>query len=156
MSNSVTFESAQDSDSLWVVRDQVRFRGTLHGTNIELIEVEVPPGAGTPLHYHASPEIFRVLSGEITFMSLKDGSEQQNVAREGDVIRVPSNVPHGYVNMSKTPARVLAVLESSMVDFFRELGSPVQAFGPPTPEELGRVGAACAKYGISMAQSGRP
>lgn len=148
MTGTITLTPSQDVETLWVIRDRVRFGGHLDGTPVTLLEVEVPPGSGTPLHRHASPEIFRVLSGEVTFTTVENGREKHMVARAGDVLNVPSQVPHGYRNAGGMPAEVLVVLDRAMEAFFREIGTQAPGFGPPSPEEMARIGTACARHGI--------
>lgn len=53
-------------DTLWVVADRIRFLGGLPGSPLHLLEVEVPPGSGTPPHRHPAAEMFYVVSGELT------------------------------------------------------------------------------------------
>lgn len=53
------------AEALWVIRDRVTFKGGIEGTDMALLEVEVPPGSGTPPHRHASAETFVILTGEI-------------------------------------------------------------------------------------------
>jgi len=152
MTSAVSLTASKDINTIWVVRDRVRFSGQLEGTPVVMLEVQVPPGAGTPLHRHASPELFRVLSGEVVFTTFENGAERRMVGRPGDVLSVPSNAPHGYVNMSSEPAELLVVLDRAMEAFFRDIGSEVPGSGPPTPEEMERVIAACAKHGVSFVE----
>lgn len=153
---TITLTPSHNIETLWVVRDRVRFSGRLPGTQTIMLEVQVPPGAGTPPHRHASPELFRVLSGEVTFTTVQDGHEQRTVAHAGDVLSVPSNVPHGYINSGNEPADLLVLLDQTMEAFFREVGSPTPGFGPPSPEELARVEVACAKHGVKFVQTQTP
>jgi quercetin dioxygenase-like cupin family protein len=156
MTDTIMLTPSRNMSTLWVVRDRVRFGGHLHHTPFVILEVQVPPGAGTPLHQHASPELFRVLSGEITFTTLKDGIEHRMIGRAGDVLSVPSNEPHGYINASDAAAEMLVILDRTMWAFFGEIGSEAPGFGPPTQEELARIWAACAKYGISFVETTSP
>ncbi|MBX7133570.1 MAG: cupin domain-containing protein [Fimbriimonadaceae bacterium] len=149
MPNTITATHRDDADALWVVRDRVRFMGDLAGTDLSVIEIEVPPGSGTPPHTHASPEIFRVLTGEITFGLFEDGPPQQVRAEPGTVVTVPSHVGHNYANMSSEIASMLVVVEESMTQFFRDLGrAATPPAGPPSENEIAEVMAACARHGI--------
>ncbi|SMF53475.1 Cupin domain-containing protein [Tistlia consotensis] len=150
MTPSITLTPASDIDTLWVIRDRVRFSGQLGGTQAVMLEVEVPPGATVPVHRHVSPELYRVLSGEVVFTTLVDGLERQMTGRAGDVLDVPSGAPHGYANNSGRPAEMLVVVDRTMAAFFRDLGTTVAAEGPPSEAELARVGEACARHGISF------
>lgn len=141
----------EQAEQLWVVRDRVHFMGALDGTELHVLEVEVPPGSGTPPHVHESPEIFRVLSGELTFGRFGAGAPEFTVAGAGTVVTVPSRVPHNYQNASQAPARMLVVLERSMAEFFRDLGRrEAPPAGPPSEAEIAEVMAACARHGITL------
>jgi quercetin dioxygenase-like cupin family protein len=140
-----------DADALWVVRDRVRFMGDVDGTSLSVLEVEVPPGSGTPPHRHASPEIFRVLSGTLTFGRFGEGAPAFTAADAGTVVTVPGDVPHNYANTGTTTATMLVVVERSMAAFFRDLGVvDAPPPGPPTEAEIAAVLAACARHGITM------
>jgi quercetin dioxygenase-like cupin family protein len=148
---SASFVRTENAETLWVVRDQVRFMGDVEGRDLSVLEVMVPPGSGTPPHMHESAEIFRVLKGEITFGLFDTMPPRQIVAGPGSVITVAPREAHNYVNSGDTPAEMLVVLESSMAAFFRDLGrkeAPEQ--GPPTPAELEDVMRACDRHGISV------
>ncbi|MGG5817897.1 cupin domain-containing protein [Falsiroseomonas sp. HW251] len=149
---SVTLTRAEALETLWVMADRIRFAGVLPGTDLVVAEVTVPPGAGTPMHAHASPELFRVMSGILDFETLEDGARKVMRAGPGDVLRVAPQAPHGYANAGETPAEVLVVLDRTMEAFFREIGSPEPAQGPPGPEDFARIGAACARHGIAFVE----
>lgn len=71
------------------------FRGLHHGAgDVSFIWVEAQPGEGPRLHRHPYAETFIVLEGEVTFTV---GGEQV-VARTGDIVVGPANVPHRFVN----------------------------------------------------------
>jgi quercetin dioxygenase-like cupin family protein len=151
MSSSIGVVRGAEADALWVVRDRIRFLGEVAGSDLAVVEVEVPPGSGTPPHRHASPEIFRVLSGELTFGSFGDGPPTEVAAGAGTVVTVPSDVPHNYRNAGAAPASMLVVVERSMVAFFRELGRrEAPPAGPPGDDEIAAVLTACARHGITI------
>jgi quercetin dioxygenase-like cupin family protein len=151
MSATISIVRGADADAVWVIRDRVRFMGEVAGTDLAVLEVEVPPGSGTPPHLHASPEIFRVLSGELTFGFFEAGPPTQTVAGAGTVVTVPSRVPHNYQNAGPVPASMLVVVERSMAAFFRDLGrTDAPPAGPPSEEEIAAVLAACARHDITI------
>lgn len=151
MSSPIRIVHPADADTLWVVRDRIRFMGEVPGTELAVLEVEVPPGSGTPPHLHASPELFRVLAGEISFARFAEGPPTWTVAGPGTVVTVPSGAPHGYRNDSAAPASLLVVVERPMVGFFRDIGrkEPPPA-GPPTDAEIASVLAACNRHQITL------
>ncbi|MFZ0098340.1 MAG: cupin domain-containing protein [Gemmobacter sp.] len=148
---SATVTTLSDAPSVWVVGDQVRFMGDVDGANLSVVEVTVMPGSGTPPHRHASPEIFRVTEGEVTFGIFGDGPPRMITAGVGTVVTVPSWLGHNYSNQSDKPARFAAVLEHEMVEFFKDVGTDVMPpQGPPSDELFGRIMAACQRHGIQM------
>ncbi|TBB81086.1 cupin domain-containing protein [Rhizobium ruizarguesonis] len=140
-----------EADCLWVVADKIRFLGNLPGSSIELLDIEVPAGSGTPPHTHESAELLYVLEGELTVRQF--GAEIPPVlihAGPGTSVRIPSRVPHNYVNESGKLVRMLVMLEASMVAFFRDIGSAEPASGPP---DFGQIGAAMERHGIEALAS---
>lgn len=147
----VTVTRPEEADSLWVVRDRMRFVGEVAGTALAIVQVEVPPGSGTPPHRHASIEIFSVQRGQLTFGRYGDGGPTFITCEAGAVVTVPSEVPHNYQNSGDGPATMLVVVEQSMIAFFRDIGraeAPPDA--PPSSSEIAAVLDACARHGVTM------
>ncbi|KFL24916.1 cupin domain-containing protein [Brucella intermedia] len=147
MSIQVTY--AQDGEARWVVADRIRFLGGPAGANLELVEVEIPPGSGTPPHSHASPELFYILDGEITIRHFAASKPPEVVAaRAGTSVRIDGHAPHNYVNESDRSARMLVLVEPSMTAFFREIGTAE----PQAAPDFARIGAAMQRHGIEALQ----
>lgn len=67
-------------------------------------ETNSEPGQFVPVHIHATQDEFiLVQEGELDLKL--DGKWLK--AREGDVVRMPMGVPHGYFNKSDKPCRAL-------------------------------------------------
>jgi oxalate decarboxylase/phosphoglucose isomerase-like protein (cupin superfamily) len=67
-------------------------------------ETNSEPGQHVPVHIHSTQDEFiLVQEGEL---ALKLGGEWLT-AREGDVVKMPRGVPHGYFNKSDKPCRAL-------------------------------------------------
>ncbi|MBO3759751.1 cupin domain-containing protein [Ciceribacter sp. L1K22] len=148
---SATFVSPDSAETLWVVRDKVRFMGDVEGKNLSVLEVMVPPGSGTPPHMHDSAEIFRVLDGEITFGLFDTLPPRHIVAGPGSVVTIGSGEPHNYVNTGGRPAEMLVIVDTAMKQFFKDLGRVEEPeYGPPSAAEIAQVQEACARHGISM------
>jgi len=153
MSSSITITTPATASTVWVIRDRITFLGAVPGTDLALLEVEVPPGSGTPPHTHASPEVFRVLRGELTFGIFADTPPREVAAGAGTVVTIPPHAPHNYRNATDQPATVFVVVDRTMVDFFRDLGRrEAPAGGPPSEAEIDGVLAACARHQISLLQ----
>ncbi|ODN68949.1 cupin domain-containing protein [Methylobrevis pamukkalensis] len=136
---------ADGGETLWVVADRIRFLGGLSGSDLELLDIEVPPGSGTPPHTHRSPEMFHILEGELTVREFGAGRAPRTVlAGPGTAVRIPSMLPHNYSNESGGPVRMLVLIEKTMIDFFRDIG----ASEPQGEPDFAKIGAAMQRHGI--------
>jgi mannose-6-phosphate isomerase-like protein (cupin superfamily) len=73
------------------------FQGIQHqDTNVSFIWVDMPPGGTIRLHKQPYEEIFIIQEGEATFTV---GFATLD-ARAGQVIIVPADVPHKFMNLS--------------------------------------------------------
>lgn len=70
-----------------------------------VIFVAAEPGRGPSLHKHPYAELFFVLEGEATF---SDGADTRLVGA-GDVVIVPPEQPHAFVNSGDTALRQIDV-----------------------------------------------
>jgi mannose-6-phosphate isomerase-like protein (cupin superfamily) len=74
------------------------FQGSQHhDTNVSFIWVDMPPGGAIRLHKHPYQEIFIIQEGIATFTV---GSATLE-ARAGQIILVPAEVPHKFMNLSQ-------------------------------------------------------
>ncbi len=135
-----------NADALWVVVDRIRFLGGLPGSDLELIEVDVPPGSGTPPHAHASPEMFHVVEGTLTIRNFAGPVPEAAEVGPGSTVRVNGWVPHNYSNDSQRPVRMLVLLEDSMIAFFRDIGTVDR----PEQPDFAAIAAAMEKHGIRL------
>jgi mannose-6-phosphate isomerase-like protein (cupin superfamily) len=73
------------------------FEGIQHqDTNVSFIWVDMPPGGTIRLHQHPYEEIFIIQEGVATF-TVGSGTLE---ARAGQIILVPAEVPHKFMNLS--------------------------------------------------------
>jgi quercetin dioxygenase-like cupin family protein len=72
-----------------------------HNTNVSFIWVDMPPGGTVRLHKHPYQEIFIIQEGVSTFTV---GSETLE-AHAGQIIIVPADIPHKFMNLSNGPLR---------------------------------------------------
>lgn len=95
---------------------------------LTVIETTNAPGFGPPLHRHAETEIFRVLEGRYLFEV--DG--KRFTGETGDVICVPGNAAHGFVNITDAPARQLVMIMPAFdaAAFFTGLGAVMRGGVP--------------------------
>jgi quercetin dioxygenase-like cupin family protein len=79
--------------------------GREHGAGVSLILVDAEPGDGPRLHRHPYEELFVVHEGTATF---RVGAGEVP-ATAGDVVVVPPNTPHGFVNSGSDRLRLTAI-----------------------------------------------
>jgi mannose-6-phosphate isomerase-like protein (cupin superfamily) len=72
------------------------FEGIHQDTNVSFIWVDMPPGGAIRLHKHPYEEIFIIQEGVSTF-TVGSGTLE---AHTGQIIIVPAEVPHKFMNLS--------------------------------------------------------
>ena len=138
--SKVSVRRPGDGESVTVAGDRYRLLavGPETDTAYMIMEAEVPPGGGPPLHTHSREEEgFYVLDGEMTFEA--DG--ETVVAGPGTFLNLAKGSRHRFENRSDRPARMLILCAPAGIEgMFRE------AAGKPPPE----LGPICARYGITI------
>jgi quercetin dioxygenase-like cupin family protein len=88
-------------------RDEVRrFEGRDIGASVSCFLVAaIPPGGGPVLHRHPYEETFIVQKGEVTFTA----GGQTVEARAGQIVVVPANTPHKFVNAGDGPLAMVTI-----------------------------------------------
>ena len=79
-------------------------RQVIHGSKMTLARIHIKKDAAVPSHHHENEQFSLVVSGMVCF-ELED---KKVVLKPGEVIHIPSNVPH----------RVVALEESVAMDIF--------------------------------------
>ena len=102
-------ETTSTREYLVVERDELRdseLRGCEYGdVNVSLIFVDVGPGEGPRLHWHAYEEIFIMLDGQSRFTVGAHTVE----ARAGQILIVRAGVPHKFVNVGEGRLRQIDI-----------------------------------------------
>jgi len=107
-------------------------------------ELVVPPGSNVPPpHSHAaSEELVYVLEGTLRYSV---GGETRDL-RPGEVMATPRGVVHAFANPHAVAARALVINTPDIgADFFRAVGSIVNAGGPP---DRAALQATMQRYGL--------
>ena len=108
----------------------------------------IPPGFVVPLHSHADPETFLMLSGELEGLAMSPEGFAWIPVGPGDIFHVPGNAKHAWRNPSPEPAVTIIVSTTRIGRFFRELGTPVgTTAGPPSDDAIQRFLEAAERYG---------
>ena len=95
-------------------RDEVRrFEGRDLGSRVScFLVMKIPPGGGPVLHRHPYEETFIVEEGEVTFTA--DGETIE--ARGGQVVVVPADAPHKFVNSGEGPLKMVTIHSSDHME----------------------------------------
>lgn len=81
------------------------FVGEKHGAPISIYFVNAPPGRGPVLHKHPYVEtvIVQEGTGRITV------GDQQREVKPGDIVVIPPETPHRFINIGATPLRQIDI-----------------------------------------------
>ena len=121
---------------------------------VSVLEHRAPHGNSPPLHVHRNEdEIFHILEGEMLFRV----ADRDVHAGTGDTLLAPKGIPHTYRINSADGARWLTIIRGGDFEgFVRSFGRPAQRSGlpdpsgPPTPEQVEALAAACSRHGIEL------
>ena len=154
--NRVHHVPAGSGPAYWGPGDQIRFilTGEQTGGAFFLAEVLVPPGGGPPPHIHdREDETFYLLQGTLTIHV----DDQTIYASEGHCAHLPRGIVHYFRNTGEGTARMLVTATPAGIEkYFEEAFNPAgDDQAPPlvTPELIGRLMAASAKYGQTVLPS---
>ena len=112
-----------------------------------IIDQEVPPGHGPPLHVHRrETEIFYVAAG--TF-DVQCGNEVHRLDA-GSLFVGPRDIPHRFENVGESPGRlVLTVIPGNFANYFLEVADV------PADDETQMMDI-LAKYEVELIDDHRP
>lgn len=83
-----------------------KFEGYLYDdTSVSFFLVNVPTGKGALLHTHPYEEIHIAQAGQARYTV--DGESIE--VHAGQIVIVPPNTPHGFVNLSEEPFRAIGI-----------------------------------------------
>ncbi|EPE99289.1 cupin domain-containing protein [Rhizobium grahamii] len=151
MSNSFVKAPAQASAKVFfVLGDRIERRARLQGAWLNIFDITVPAGSRTPLHRHASPEVFRIIEGRLTIRRATEKGIDEFEATAGDIVRIEANQPHAYSNTGPEAAVFSAIVDSDMADFLEAAGSQEPPKAVPSKETMERMKAAANAHGITI------
>ncbi|TQN28286.1 cupin domain [Haloactinospora alba] len=116
-----------------------------------VMEAEIPPGNGPPLHiHHNEDEMFYLLDGTLEIVD----ADRAFTAEAGCFLLLPRGSAHRFTNVSDRPARILMLFSpSGFEEFFLEVGTEAVRGQAPaaeqSPAEIARsMRVAEERYGI--------
>ena len=143
--------TTHDTFPLMGARAQVLATGDDTADAWEALELDLGPGARSPLHTLSADKLFHVVAGrvavtvgdEVRDVGVRDaersgaGPSDEDAERSGagpsSTVFVPAGVPHRYENTSGERARMLVIVTGrSQVEFLRGM-SRLTADGRPDP-----------------------
>lgn len=80
-------------------------KGEDHGATTSLILDRSEPGQGPRLHKHPYDETWVVIAGSLTFEAGPDQFE----AGPGDIVVVPPDTPHRFINSGSEPSDLVCI-----------------------------------------------
>ena len=99
-----------DLEQLPFVGMSYEFVGETQGAPFSAYIVKAEPGQGPPLHKHPYVEVAFTLEGRAT---ITVGDEQRE-AKPGDIVVIPANTPHRFVNSGESILRQIDIHASPM------------------------------------------
>ncbi|MBV9386541.1 MAG: cupin domain-containing protein [Chroococcidiopsidaceae cyanobacterium CP_BM_ER_R8_30] len=140
--------------SVSIVGDILTFKAVGEDTNGQytLVEVQVDPDIGPPLHiHHREDETFYIQEGELEFQL----GDQIIIATPGTFLYSPKGHVHRFTNKTNQRAKMLAwYMPAGIERYFAEVGvevdSPDAPSVPASPERIEQLLAAAPKYGVEF------
>jgi unsaturated pyranuronate lyase len=74
------------------------WRKVINGEKMTLAQIFIAKDGMVPTHHHENEQLSYVLEGALKF----EIGGQEVIARKGEVVLIPSNVPHGVVALEDT------------------------------------------------------
>jgi quercetin dioxygenase-like cupin family protein len=106
-------------------------------------EMTLAPGEGVPVHSHTSAESFYVLEGSADFFRIHNGNEDWVRCETGELMILPPNALHGFLNRGTTQCRVLGISTAAHQTFFDAVADADRASSfasMPIQEAMGKIG----------------
>jgi len=92
------------------------------------------PNGGPPLHIHPNQdEWFFIIEGEYLFQV----GEDKHTMKVGDLIFLPRNVPHAFVQITEKAKTIVSYLPAGKMEDFFKVTNSWQS--PPSKEEVKKV-----------------
>ncbi|HEV2954440.1 MAG TPA: cupin domain-containing protein [Candidatus Dormibacteraeota bacterium] len=113
----------------------IKARAETTGGHFTLLENDVAPNQGPPLHRHLNEdEMFYVLHGDLRYVLGEDTVD----ARTGTFVFIPRGTPHCFRNTGPAPARLLVMFTPGGMERYFEEHAKLPP-GTPDPAVLDTI-----------------
>jgi quercetin dioxygenase-like cupin family protein len=149
IANFYTLPGAGPSQQVLSVRQTYKARSSQTAGSLVCVEVDIPPGAGVPLHRHsAEDESFYVLSGQVVIEG-DDCGDSPVCLDAGGFFYGPKGRVHGFHNEGPAPAKVLIFISpgTGIEEMFAGLAELTRNSSTIDPAS---VTAMCGDYGVTF------
>lgn len=130
ITQSNDLHTATIENSIWFNGHRFSFLLDINQTEgaFTLIYCYLRKGGEPPAHLHRNEqETFYILNGEIRYYI----GEKTFIAKEGDVVSIPKDVPHLFKLVTETAKAILLITPSGLETFFKEFSIPAQSLELP-------------------------
>jgi quercetin dioxygenase-like cupin family protein len=132
-------------------RHRVVLDGEGTGGVAAVVEVEILPGAATPLHSDENEDlVWYVVDGTLEFQT----PEGREIVEAGGSAFFPRNSTHAFANTGSSVARALMVATPAGIEaFLRDAATvlvPGVPPGPPPPEAMTAFAEVASRHGITL------
>jgi quercetin dioxygenase-like cupin family protein len=122
-----------------VLGPTIQFLTSLEETSAPCImRGTIPPAASIPLHSHAAPETFMLISGAVEGLVVSGDDFRWVAVDPGRIFHGPPNAKHAWRNRGHVPAVMPVISTSRMGRFFQELGKRAAGGAPAAPRHRER------------------
>jgi quercetin dioxygenase-like cupin family protein len=150
----VVYRSKGEGEALWAMGSlfEVKLGEAESAGALTVMEVSQPVGTATPLHVHRhESEVFYLLAGTLDYEA---GGDLRHLSA-GDLIWLPSGVPHRFRITGEEPARILALgVPAGIEGLYRSVGTPAAARvipdAYPPGSEMARWGEYAPSFGLEV------
>ncbi|HET7100965.1 MAG TPA: cupin domain-containing protein [Terriglobia bacterium] len=74
------------------------WRKVVNGERMTVAQIHITKDGVVPVHHHENEQMSYVVEGALKF----DIGGQEVIVRKGEIVHIPSNVPHGVVALEDT------------------------------------------------------
>jgi len=122
---------------------RIRLHAADSNGTLSVIEEQLPPGTGSPLHKIRADATLYVIEGQVTITR----GDTTISASAGDTIFIPRDTPRNVANTTASSARILVIVVPGGYEQFLQA---LHQAGPRLMEDRQLLEAISARYGVEV------